>query len=60
MKGKNIMDNRKLLNQVGETCSEQIKCYECNMQIPCRKDIYEDHPELKNRNLEVCSKQRVN
>lgn len=45
------MDNRKLLNQVGETCSEQIKCSQCHMQIPCRKDIYENHPELKNRNL---------
>ena len=41
------MDNRKLLNQIGETCTEQIKCYECNMQIACRKDIYENHPELR-------------
>ena len=47
------MDNRKLLNQIGETCSEQIKCSECHMQIPCRKDIYENHSELKNRNLEI-------
>lgn len=43
------MDNRKLLNQVGETCSEHIKCSECDMQIKCRKDIYENYPELKKK-----------
>ncbi len=42
------MSNKELLNKVGETCSENIKCSECNMQIVCRKDIYENHPELKN------------
>jgi len=49
------MDNRKLLNMIGESCSEKIKCSDCNMQFVCRKDIYDNHPELKNRNLEIKS-----
>lgn len=42
------MNNRKLLEKVGEGCSEKIECSECNVQVQCRKDIYENHPELKN------------
>lgn len=41
------MNNKELLKSIGETCSKDIKCSECNMQIECRKDIYEEHPELK-------------
>lgn len=41
------MSNKELLESVGEGCSENTKCSECNMQVVCRKDIYENYPELK-------------
>jgi hypothetical protein len=40
------MSNRELLELVGETCSDETECNNCDMQVLCRKELHESHPEL--------------